>query len=248
MVFEARTPATMQAPPRDDSEILEHCQKTLAYRFREPALLREALTHASSANHRLASNERLEFLGDSILGAIVCELLYVTFPDFLEGDLTRIKSAVVSRRTCAQFSEILGFHEFLTLGKGMGGQDHAPSSVFADVFESILGAVYLDGGMEAAKAFVLPLLEPEIQRTVEGQGQANYKSTLQMLAQKRFGETPTYLLLDAQGPDHSKCFEVAAQIGPRQFPSAWGRNKKDAEQAAAMNALSQIEAEPGMES
>lgn len=234
----------MSDPSRDDAEILEHCQRAIGYRFREPARLREALTHASSADHRLASNERLEFLGDAVLGAIVCEFLYVTYPDYLEGDLTRIKSAVVSRRTCAQLSEALGFHDFLTLGKGMGGQEHAPSSVFADVFESVLGAVYLDGGMEAAKSFVLPLLEPEVRLTAEGQGQANYKSILQMLAQKQYGETPTYHLTDEQGPDHSKCFEVSAQIGARRFSPAWGRNKKDAEQHAAMNALSEIAADP----
>ncbi len=228
---------------RDVPDVIELCQNAIGYRFQDPALLREALTHASSANHRLASNERLEFLGDAILGAIVCELLYRTFPELLEGDLTRIKSAVVSRRTCAQLSEVLGFPDFLTLGKGMGGQDQAPSSVFSDVFESVLGAVYLDGGMDAAKGFVLPFLEPEVRLTADGQGQANYKSSFQMLAQKRFGETPTYSLLDEQGPDHSKCFEVAAQVAGRRFPPAWGRNKKDAEQNAALNALSELDGE-----
>src|SRR5437588_11587707 len=123
---------------RDDSATLQHCEEVLRYQFKDPVYLREALTHASGANHRLVSNERLEFLGDAILGAIVCEVLFRKFPDYLEGELTRVKSVVVSRRTCAKISQALGFDEFLVLGKGMGSQqDGTPSSVLADVFESL---------------------------------------------------------------------------------------------------------------
>ena len=147
---------------RDRTDPLEHCQEVLDYRFRDPTFLREALTHASGADHRLVSNERLEFLGDAILGAIVCELLFLKFPEYLEGDLTRVKSVVVSRRTCAKISRKLGFDEFLVLGKGMGSQDETPSSVLADVFESLIGAIYLDGGMEAAKRFIVRHIEAEI--------------------------------------------------------------------------------------
>ncbi|HMB08499.1 MAG TPA: putative dsRNA-binding protein, partial [Isosphaeraceae bacterium] len=147
---------------------------------------------------------------------------------------------VVSRRTCAKISQRLGFDEFLVLGKGMGTQDETPSSVLADVFESLIGAIYLDGGMEAAKRFILSQIEAEIDAAVEDHGGTNYKSSLQQVAQRRFGETPTYLLLDEKGPDHSKCFKISAQIGPQRYAPAWGRNKKDAEQRAAMNALSQL--------
>ena len=122
----------------------------------------------------------------------------------------------------------------------MGSQDETPASVLADVFESLIGAIYLDGGMEAAKGFIMRHIEAEIEETVDGQGGINYKSNLQQVAQRKFGETPTYLLIDEKGPDHSKCFKIAAQLGSRQFASAWGRNKKDAEQRAAMNALSQL--------
>jgi ribonuclease-3 len=229
--------------PRDDLATLERCEGVLRYRFRDPTFLREALTHASGANHRLVSNERLEFLGDAILGAIVCELLFRKFPDYLEGDLTRIKSVVVSRHTCAKISRSLGLDEFLVMGKGMGSQDETPSSVLADVFESLVGAIYLDGGMEAAKRFIVRHIEAEVDATVEGQGGNNYKSHLQQVAQRQFGETPTYLLLDEKGPDHSKCFKIAAQIGRQRYAPAWGRNKKDAEQRAAMNALSQLAGE-----
>ena len=224
--------------------LFAHCEEILDYQFRDKRFLRSALTHASGADHRLASNERLEFLGDSILGAIVCELLYLKFPEYLEGELTRIKSVVVSRRTCAKISQRLGFDEFLILGKGMGTQDQTPSSVLSDVFESLVGAIYLDGGMDAAKRFIVKHIEAEIEETVGGQMGSNYKSNLQQVAQKQFGETPTYLLLDEKGPDHSKCFKIAAQVGVHRYPPAWGRNKKDAEQRAAMNALSQLAGDP----
>jgi ribonuclease-3 len=229
---------------RDRTDLLELCEEVLGYQFKDPKYLREALTHASGADHRLVSNERLEFLGDAILGAIVCELLFRKFPGYLEGELTRIKSVVVSRHTCAKISRKLGIDEFLVLGKGMGTQEETPSSVQADVFESLIGAIYLDGGMEAAKRFILGHIEAEIDLAVGGHGGVNYKSNLQQVAQRQFGETPTYLLLDEKGPDHSKCFKISAQIGRQRFAPAWGKNKKDAEQRAAMNALSQLAGEP----
>ena len=235
----------MQEPiPRDEDPLLAYCQQALGYAFHDVSYLRSALTHASSANHRLASNERLEFLGDAILGAVVCELLYRKFPEYLEGDLTRVKSVVVSRIICAKISKDLGFQEFLILGKGMGSQSQAPSSILADLFESLVGAIYLDGGMDAAKEFVIRHIQPEIDETVANQGGSNHKSLLQQLAQREFGATPTYLLLDEKGPDHSKCFKIAAQIADRGFAPAWGRNKKDAEQRAALNAISQISGAP----
>ncbi|MFO0887631.1 MAG: ribonuclease III [Isosphaeraceae bacterium] len=227
----------------DDSAALAVCQARIGYQFHDVALLRAALTHASGANHRLGSNERLEFLGDSILGAIVCDLLYRRCPDFLEGELTRIKSVVVSRRTCAKLSKRLGIGEFLVLGKGMGSPLETPASVHADVFESLVGAIYLDGGMKAARRFISRHLLPEIEATLEGEGTSNYKSMLQQLAQREFGATPVYLLVDEKGPDHLKCFQISAQIGGRQYAPAWGSNKKDAEQRAAMNALSQLAGE-----
>ncbi|WP_240911521.1 ribonuclease III [Paludisphaera soli] len=216
----------------------------LGYEFRDPDLLREALTHASGANHRLASNERLEFLGDAILGAVVCEELFRKYPDYQEGDLTRVKSIVVSRRTCAKISESLALENYLFLGKGMGAGDQTPSSVLADVFESLIGAIFLDGGAPAAQQFIIGHMGPEIEAAVEGSNGLNYKSNLQQAAQRDFGETPTYLLLDEKGPDHSKCFKISAQIGANRYAPAWGRNKKEAEQRAALNALCQLAGSP----
>jgi ribonuclease III len=223
--------------------LLKKLQQRIGYHFKDEGMLLAALTHASGAEHRLGSNERLEFLGDAILGVVVCELLFHQYPEYLEGDLTRIKSIVVSRLTCAKMSESLGMQEFLILGKGMTTYPTVPSSLLADVFESLVAAIYLDGGDAAARRFITDAISAEIESAVEGETGSNYKSLLQQLAQREHGTTPTYQLLDEKGPDHSKCFKVAAQIGGNRYQSAWGRNKKEAEQRAARNALSQLSGE-----
>jgi ribonuclease-3 len=223
-----------------DVDPLETLQQRIDYRFKDANLLQSALTHASGAEHRLGSNERLEFLGDAILGAVVCEMLFHQYPGYLEGDLTRIKSIVVSRQTCAKMSEVLGMQEFLILGKGMTTHPTVPSSLLADVFESLIAAIYLDGGDAAARRFIANAIGTEIELAAEGETGNNYKSLLQQLAQREHGTTPTYQLLDEKGPDHSKCFKVAAQVGGYRYQSAWGRNKKEAEQRAARNALNEL--------
>jgi ribonuclease III len=220
--------------------LLQRLEDRIDYHFKDKSLLLASLTHASGAEHRLASNERLEFLGDAILGAVVCEILFQQYPDLLEGELTRLKSIVVSRQTCAKLSAALGMQEFLILGKGMTTHPSVPSSLLADVFESLLAAIYLDGGDQSVRQFITRTMEPEIELAVEGVTGSNYKSLLQQLAQREHGTTPTYQLLDEKGPDHSKCFKVAAQVGSDRYQAAWGRNKKEAEQRAARNALNQL--------
>jgi ribonuclease-3 len=219
---------------------IEVCERRIGYVFTDKNLLRAALTHASGAVHRLGSNERLEFLGDAILGAVVCEILFHQYPQYLEGDLTKVKSVVVSRSTCAKLSAEMGLEECLILGKGMTTHPKVPSSLLADVFESLIAAIHLDGGHEAARQFIERFAAPEIERAVSGEIGGNYKSNLQQLAQKEFGQTPVYQLLDEKGPDHSKCFKIAAQVGRHRYHPAWGRNKKEAEQRAARNALAEI--------
>jgi ribonuclease III len=220
--------------------VLEKLEKRIGYSFTDKNLLLSALTHASGAEHRLASNERLEFLGDAILGAVVCEMLYRQYPDYLEGDLTKIKSIVVSRQTCTKISQMLGMQEFLILGKGMTTHPSVPPSLLANVFESLIAAIYLDGSTEAAKTFIVSFVGAEIELAAGGESGYNYKSLLQQMAQREYGTTPTYQLLDEKGPDHSKCFKIAAQVGSARYQPAWGRNKKEAEQRAARNALSQL--------
>jgi len=236
----------LDAEPELDAELLPllvGCERRIGYEFADKRLLLAALTHASGAEHRLASNERLEFLGDAILGAVVCELLFFQYPEYLEGDLTKIKSIVVSRQTCARISEALGMQEFLILGKGMTTHPSVPSSLLADVFESLIAAIYIDGGSQVARDFVEKYVGPEIELAAGGELGGNYKSLLQQLAQREYGTMPTYQLLDEKGPDHSKCFKISAQIGSSRYQPAWGRNKKEAEQRAARNALSQLNKE-----
>ncbi len=210
------------------------------YRFHDPALLAEALTHSSVAEHRLASNERMEFLGDSVFGCVVCEYLFRYYPKMEEGQMTKIKSAVVSRRVCSEVANHLGLPELMSLGKGINGRGELPASLAAAVYESIVAAIYLDGGFEPARQFILRHLEPIIRSTAESAHQFDYKSSLQQYAQRLLVCLPVYHLLDTQGPDHSKCFEVAVELKGQRYPSAWGQSKKQAEQEAALRALKDL--------
>ena len=220
--------------------MIDQAADILGYRFKNEALLTEAITHASSADHRLKSNERMEFMGDSILGFVVCEYLFLKFPELMEGDLTKIKSAVVSRRVCAQISKSIHLEQMLNLGKGMSGRPALPSSVAAAVFESIIAAIYLDGGIRSARSFVLRMMKPYIHEAAESAHQQNFKSVLQQIAQRHLPTNPAYVLLDQKGPDHAKAFEVCVQIDGRNFGSAWANSKKQAEQQAALNALCEL--------
>jgi len=216
---------------------LGRCEAVIGHTFRDQQLLKCALTHSSVAESRAESNERLEFLGDAVLGLIVCDYLYTHYPAFLEGDLTKVKSAVVSRRTCAEVAAALGLPGLLNIGKGMISNSRLPESLAAAALEAIIAALFLDGGLDAAQTFVLKHMESHIRRAVASEHQENYKSKLQQHAQKDLTATPSYELLDEKGPDHSKCFEVAVNLNGRRFRSAWGTSKKEAEQRAAYNAL-----------
>lgn len=221
-------------------EIQRLAENVLQYKFKNPDLLKEALTHSSIADSRLESNERMEFLGDAVLDLIVCEALYKRFPEYMEGDLTKIKSAVVSRRTCAEVSNETGLTDLLITGKGIHNRSTMPSSLAAAVYESITAAVYLDGGFEVVKEYVLRTMNPKIDDIASNSHHQNYKAVLQQHAQKILGGTPMYELLDEKGPDHSKCFEVCVVVDGHRYNSAWGPNKKMAEQKAALFALEQL--------
>ena len=216
------------------------------YQIQDLDLLTAALTHASSVSTRVESNERLEFLGDAILGLFVCEMLYREYPDLMEGELTRIKSVVVSRATCAKITGQLRLHHYLILGKGMAPHDRLPESLLADVFESLVAAYYLDGGAEVARKFIERYIGPEIDSVVAGTSGENYKSRLQQLVQRQTGETPAYVLMEEKGPDHMKMFRIAARVGGTTYEGKWGTSKKEAEQSAAKRALKALydDAEP----
>lgn len=221
-------------------ETRELVEERLGYRFNDTLLLERALTHASVAECRLSSNERLEFLGDSILGLLCCRLIFQLYPSLLEGEMTKIKSHVVSRATCAGMARELGLDRVLLLGKGMRSNHSLPQSLAAGVLESIIAALYLDGGMEPVERILQPLLVPLIERAASSGHQENFKSVLQQHAQLLLGASPLYVVLDEKGPDHSKCFEVCVEVGGRRFTSCWGASKKQAEQQAALLALQEL--------
>ncbi len=223
-----------------DEEVLRQVEQIVDYKFSDKNLLETALTHSSAVDDRLQSNERLEFLGDAILAIVICQALFERFSDYLEGDLTKIKSKLVSRETCAQISGRLGLQRFLKVGKGMISNRALSGSLAAGVLETVIAAMYLDGGFNVARDFILRVFGSLIDQADAEQAQGNYKSLLQQYAQERFNATPSYVLLDEKGPDHHKCFELGVVITDQQFPSAWGANKKEAEQKAAFNALVEL--------
>lgn len=224
-----------------DEKVLHEIEQKLGYEFCDLALLSQSLTHSSSVDQRLLSNERLEFLGDSILGVTICQTLFKKFPDYLEGDLTKIKSMLVSRSTCAKIAKQIGLHKLLKLGKGMISRRALSGSIAAGVLEAVIGAIYIDGGFEAAEKFILNNFTPLIETSDAEHSQGNFKSILQQYAQQNLGFTPVYQILDEKGPDHDKCFEVGVIIKSHHFESAWGPNKKTAEQKAALKALIELE-------
>jgi ribonuclease-3 len=224
----------------DEAVPLEVIEQRIDYRFLDQRLLAQALVHASVASIRTASNERLEFLGDAILGAVVCDHLYRRFPNDLEGELTKIKSNAVSRKVCAEIAVELGLADAVQLGKGMGDRTNLPQSLLAALFESVIGAVYLDGGIEPAHAIILRLLDARIGESARLGHQQNFKSVLQQALQQRELGTPVYVVLEEKGPDHEKCFEICVEIGARRFKGCWGMSKKSAEQQAALEALVEL--------
>ena len=224
-----------------DSQDLQQLQDILQYSFSDITLLEKSLTHASDAENRLESNERMEFLGDAILAVVVCEGLFEQFDSYLEGDLTKIKSKLVSRKTCAQIAAELGLNEVLKVGPGMAKSSSINGSLAAGVLEAVIAAIYLDGGFDKAREFVMRIFGPLIETADAREHQENYKSVLQQYVQQQLNATVAYELLDEKGPDHNKCFECAVVIDEHRYPSAWGTNKKEAQQRAAYNVLTELD-------
>jgi ribonuclease-3 len=223
-----------------DKEALQQIEQIIGYQFSNCGLLAKAFTHSSAVDNRLSSNERLEFFGDAILAVVICQTLFERFSGRLEGELTKLKSMLVSRETCAQVVRRLDLQKFLKVGKSMTSNKALSRSLAAALLEAIIAAVYLDGGFDAARSFILRAFHPLIEQVDGEQAQGNYKSLLQQYAQERYNTMPVYILLDEKGPDHDKCFESEAVIAERHFPSAWGTNKKEAEQKAAFRALLEL--------
>lgn len=213
--------------------------------FKNPDLLARALTHRSYLNEHpelpSEDNERLEFLGDAILDFIVAQWLYRRFPDLPEGRLTSIRAALVRTEKISEFANQLALGEQLRLGRGeteSGGR--ARQSLLADAFEAVLGALYLDQGVRAVQSFLKPLLDAEIDRIAADQSDRDAKSMLQETAQGRFGITPHYRTVQESGPDHAKVFTVEVYLKDKAIGRGEGHSKQIAAQAAAANALNDL--------
>jgi len=217
-------------------------ERILNYEFKDNQILINALTHSSYANEnknlKLSSNERLEFLGDSILNFIISAYIYTSCPKLPEGEMTKIRASVVCEQTLKDISNQLGIAKYLQLGKGeeqTGGRKRP--SILADVFEAVVGGIYIDGGLEAAKNFVLDKLEKIVLCAIKGTGMMDYKTTLQEELQKEGEVKITYEVITESGPDHDKEFKVQIKCNDKVLGIGLGKSKKEAEQAAAHKAL-----------
>lgn len=214
----------------------------LIYQFHDIGLLTTAMTHSSYANeHRdqhIQNNERLEFLGDSILGLVSADYVFHRYPNVPEGQLTKMRAAVVCEQTLYEVAKELGLDHLLLLGRGEenGGGRKRPS-ILADSVEALIGAIYLDGGLESARTFILSFLPAKVDLAEQGGAFRDYKTALQEIVQKNRQETLCYRLSGESGPDHDKRFTVQVLLNRNIFAEGTGRSKKEAEQMAAKAAL-----------
>lgn len=219
-------------------------EEKIGYRFRDPELLRQALTHSSYANERgwgrLGCNERLEFLGDSILGYFTAEYLYRGYPDKPEGEMTKLRAELVCENSLAKVAEALELGKALLLGRGeeLGGGRGRPS-ITADAVEALLAAIYLDGGAEEARRFVYTFILSNAPRAAR-EGSHDFKTLLQELVQRDGAESPLYRMTGESGPDHCKVFSAEVLVDGRALGEGSGRSKKEAEQNAARDALEKL--------
>ena len=220
-------------------------QQTLGVSFSDASLLEQALVHSSYINENpgfaLTSNERLEFLGDAVLGLIVAEKLHQDFPHLTEGQMTKLRAALVRRDTLARMARAIGLGDYLYLGKGeeAGGGRHKPVNL-AGAMEAVIAAIFLDQGLSTARDFILRLLDIELQKAVSQGVEIDYKSELQEFIQAREQQIPTYHVIEATGPDHDKRFTIEVRLGETVLGRSSGKSKKAAESEAARSALERL--------
>lgn len=220
-------------------------QQTLGVDFKDKALLEQSLTHSSFVNEnpRLApvANERLEFLGDAVLGLIVAEKLYQDYPDLTEGEMTKLRSALVRRDTLNRMAKSIRLGEYLYLGKGEEASNgrNKPANLAA-ALEAVIAAVFLDHGSASARDFILRLLNTELERVIRQGTEADYKSELQELIQAKEQQAPTYYVIEATGPAHARTFAVEVRLGDIVLGRGTGKSKKEAETEAAHSALEKL--------
>jgi ribonuclease-3 len=225
---------------------LKLLEKRIGVRFRNSSLLQQALVHRSYLNEMpesgFESNERLEFLGDAVLGLVVAARLYADYPDRPEGQLTELRAALVRRDALAKVAKRLTLGEYLYLGKGeeSAGGRNRPSNLSAS-YEAVVGAVYLDGGIDKARRFIFRSLSPEFEALPKGRMPGDPKSRLQELLQARYQKPPVYRVVRDEGPDHLKVFTVQVSAGKRVLGTGKGHSKQQAEKEAATHALERLE-------
>ncbi len=223
---------------------VEEMEEKLGYVFANQDLLLNALIHRSYVNeHRecsMPANERLEFLGDSVLGLVVADYLYHRLPSYPEGQLSQLRSKLVEAATCAKYLQKLQMSDYILLGRGERmTEGRSKTSILADAFEAIVGAIFLDGGLPIAKSFLLCHFEEEANEAI-GSPPRNYKAELQDYTQKKFQCTPVYQVAEESGPDHAKQFHILVYIQEKESGFGIGKTKKEAEQRAAFDALSKL--------
>ena len=220
-------------------------QQILGVSFNDPSLLEQALVHSSYINENpgfaLTSNERLEFLGDAVLGFVVTEKLYQDFPHMTEGEMTRLRATLVRRDTLSRIARAIRLGDYLYLGKGeeASGGRRKPANL-ASALEAVIAAIYLDHGSATTKDLILRLFDIELQKVVSHGAEADYKSQLQELIQAKQKQAPAYYVVEAMGPDHDKRFTVEVRIGDTVLGRGSGKSKKLAETEAALLALQQF--------
>lgn len=230
----------------DDSwkEKLTQIEEHLGYRFTNQSLMRIAFTHASLVNESQSeeiSNQRLEFLGDALLGAIVAEYLFSTYPEMNEGQMTQLRAKLVDHRACCAFAKNLDVVQYMRTGRGEKTASH--TALLADLFEAIVGAIFIDGGYTAAREFVRRHCLKDVNSSAQNGPQTNEKSKLQTLSQRQYQQVPEYVLISMGGPSHRLEFSVSVSIGGRVLGTGNGRSKKQAEERAARAALEQFNVE-----
>lgn len=237
---------------QDTSSAAQALSRTLGYSFRDPLLLQAALIHTSYVNERpgrgLESNERMEFLGDAVLGVVVAHRLYELRPESPEGELTVLRAWLVRQSTLARWARqiALGPHLLLGRGEARGGGRERPA-LLSRGFESVIGGVYLDGGLDAVRNVLLPFIDHEIRTGFSPQRVVDAKSRLQQVTQARFESTPVYNMVDHSGPGHAPVFVVEVKAGPEINARGSGHSKRAAQQAAAHAALQQLNVKEGYE-
>jgi len=236
---------------RERRDELAAFQKKAGFRFKSLELLNRALTHRSRTNEeafRNENNERLEFLGDAVLGMVAASYLYKKLPNRAEGELARVKSFVVSEDTLSELALSLGIDRALLIGKGeeqSGGR--GKKAILADAMEAVIGACYLDQGFDKVTAFILKILSPEVTKVLENRHRKDYKTIVQEFVQKQHRSYPKYSVIRRSGPDHDRTFWISCIIEEKEYGPAEGKNKKEAEQKAAALAYEAVLAAGGPE-